>query len=276
MADDLTPTSRPTAGELPEPVLTERPGRAPAPPSRRSALYAHRFGLAYALLAVIVGLAVGGFIVLVGRATEPPGPAWSSWEPKGDGTQKIAEIAQHVSSQYELPNGASLVGVLAGSPNVQNVPIAHFAVAKDTSGRNYSILPADNSIEYQLCGFGPSCAIKSGQPTLQRGRLVHRQAVELALYTFKYTGVDKVIALLPPKRGKQPTSALFFRRDDFKPELSRPLQQTLPPRKVLTPADMNRIERARVARLTDSHFFTYSFQQAPDRTVVLVLNPLPI
>src|SRR5204863_3722632 len=69
MADDLTPTS----SQFPDPALTKRPAPPPAVPPGRSPLYAHRFGLAYALLAVVVGLAVGGFIVLVGRATEPPG-----------------------------------------------------------------------------------------------------------------------------------------------------------------------------------------------------------
>jgi hypothetical protein len=285
MADDLSVTGEPQSGqmpgsvpgELPAPTLTKRPGPAPqAPPYRQpSPLYKHRFALAYAVLAAVVGLAVGGFIVLVGRATQPAGPAWSSWEPTGDSTQKVAQIAQYVSSQYQLAGGQRIVGVLSGPPAVQNVPVGHFALAKDSSGQNYSILSASNSIEFQLCGFGPSCSIKSGSPTVQRGRLLHRQAVELALYTFKYTGVDKVIALLPPYPGKQPTTALFFQRDDLKPELSRPLRLTLPPR-TLTPADMTGREVQNVASLTDNHFFSYSFQQAPDRSVVLVLNPLQL
>jgi hypothetical protein len=288
MADDLSVTGEPAGGqlpgsvpgELPAPLLTERPEPAPEPrPAlvrQRSPLYTHRFAIAYALLAAVVGVAVGGFIVLVGRATGPSGPAWSSWKPSGDNTQKVSEIAQYVSSQYQLQRGQKLVGVLAGPPAVQNVPVGHFALAKDSSGQNYSILSASNSIEFQLCGFGPSCSIKSGSATVQRGRLLHRQAVELALYTFKYTGVDKVLTLLPPPPGKQPTTALFFQRDDLKPELSQPLRHTLAPRAALTPSDMTSLEQEHVANLTDNHFFSYTFQQAPDRSVVLVLNQLQI
>ncbi len=274
MADDLTsPGLVAGPGELPAPALTERP--APAPPPlvpQRSRLYTHRFGLAYAVLAMVVGLAVGGFIVLLGRATEPPGPQWSAWKPSDDGPQGALEIANHVSGAYKLSGGGRLVSVLAGTPNLQNVPIGHFALTKAAGG--FDVFPAGNSIEYQLCGFGPGCAIKTGKPTLERGRLLHRQALELALYTFKYVhGTDSVLALLPPKKGARPTLALFFRKKDLNSDLSKPLDLTLPPRPALTPNDLTR-DLARIAGLVRNHFFQYTFQQAQDRSLVLVLSPL--
>ncbi len=273
MADDLTsPVAVPR--ELPEPPLTERP--APAPPSlaaQRSRLYTHRFGLAYVVLAMVVGLGVGGFILLLARATDPPGPAWSAWQPSDDGPQGALEIANHVAGAYKLPDGQRLVGVLAGTPNLQNVPIGHFALTKAAGG--FDVFAAGNSIEYQLCGFGPACSIKSGKPTVERGRLLHRQAVELALYTFKYVrGTDSVLALLPPRRGARPTLALFFRKKDLNGDLSKRLGLTLPSRPALTPNDLTRQELTTIAGLTRDHFFQYTFQQAQDRSLVLVLSPL--
>jgi hypothetical protein len=167
------------------------------------------------------------------------------------------------------------VGVFAGAPNVQNVPIGHYALAKDISGTDYNVYSANKSIEYQLCGFGPSCAIAEGTPTFARARLLHRQAVELALYTFKYTDSDSVVALLPPAKGKQPTYALFYRRDDLKNALSQPLGMTLPQRSSLTPGSLDQSDINRISSLTENHLFAYTFQQAPDRTVVLVLSPIP-
>ena len=272
MADDLTPIPPPE--EPPEPPLAQRPPPPPPVAERQhGALYTHRFGLAYAALAVVVGLAVGGFIVLAGRASEGSGPAWSSWKPSEDGTDGALEIASHVSSKYRLEDGGKLVGVFAGTPNVQNVPIGHYALVKDAVTNDYSMVSADNSIEYQLCGFGQACAIKTGAPTVERGRLLHRQALELALYSFKYLDVKSVVTLLPPQKGQQATFALFFRKDDLKQELSRPLRQTLPPKPNLTPQNIGQREIERITTLTSDHLFQYTFQQAPDRTVVLVLQP---
>ena len=59
---------------------------------------------------------------------------------------------------------------------------------------------------FSLCGLGQSCAIATGKASVERGTLVRREILELALYTFKYVGgVNHVIAFMPPARGKQPT-----------------------------------------------------------------------
>ena len=52
---------------------------------------------------------------------------------------------------------------------------------------------------YNLCGLGTSCAIAAGTPSLAGELLLRREALELALYTFRYIhGVDSVVAILPP------------------------------------------------------------------------------
>ena len=62
-----------------------------------------------------------------------------------------------------------------------------------------------NTIAYNLCGIGgKNCAIGVGQPSTDRLLLLRREALELALYTFKYIGgTQNVVAILPPGRTRQ-------------------------------------------------------------------------
>jgi hypothetical protein len=273
MAEDLTPAQ---PARPPEPVesLTLR-----RPVKRRHALtggtvFPGRFALAYALVAVVIGAAVGGFIVLSDRPVDPEEKQWSAWQPQGDGNERAREIAEHVGPRYRLDTGTQLVGVIASEPTVQNIPVRYVALAHGSDVEDVSILPADDSMSFQLCGLGQRCAIREGQPSLARGRLLHREALELALYTFKYMDdVDSVVAYLPPQRGQQPTLALYFRKDDFNPALERPLEETLPTVSPLTPADVDAQEAQRIGSLTERHLYRYSFQQAPDGSAVLVLQP---
>ncbi len=51
---------------------------------------------------------------------------------------------------------------------------------------------------YQLNGLGPNGSIMGGKPSRARLKLVHREALELALYTFRYLpDVEMVVTLLP-------------------------------------------------------------------------------
>ena len=52
---------------------------------------------------------------------------------------------------------------------------------------------------YKLNGLGPNGSIKGGTPSAARLQVIHREALELALYTFRYLpDVDMVVTLLPP------------------------------------------------------------------------------
>src|SRR4029079_13658069 len=83
-----------------------------------------------------------------------------------------------------------------------------------------------------LGGGGGQCTIPEGTPTPERRRLLQRQSLELALYTYKYADCGTVITTLPPTEvpstGTQSSgTALYFRKDDFSRELDRPLARTL-------------------------------------------------
>jgi hypothetical protein len=58
-----------------------------------------------------------------------------------------------------------------------------------------------------MCGDGSDCSIKQGKPSLERGLLLYREALELALYTFHYVGgVEQVIVTIPPPPGSLATA----------------------------------------------------------------------
>jgi hypothetical protein len=156
------------------------------------------------------------------------------------------------------------------------------AIQNDPEGDtdDISIVPTDDSVMYVLCGLGERCSIREGSPSEARHRLLRREALELALYTFRYGSADSVIALLPPRPTQSgedeevPSTALFFQKNDFKRELDRPLRQTLlsaEPRQI---AQISSLEGSTIDRLTTPHLFSYEFQQAQEGSAIIILLPL--
>ena len=271
------------AGDSVTPPSSEEPLLISAPsPVRPTEPHSVRFRLAYALLAIVLGAGVGAFIVLLGRGS-PKETAWSNWEPAGSSAVQTRDIASVVSAQYRLPSGQQLVAVIprmppAVEPSTQETPISHIALAQSSTPQDIEVFNTTNSVEYVLCGVGSRggrCAIGEGKATPQRARLLHRESLELALYTFKYVdGVDSVVALQPPRQGSNPTYALFFQKDDFKEELDHPLRQTLEGASPFTTSDFPVAQQARVAQIVTPFLFRFSYQQAADLSAVLVLQPL--
>ena len=248
----------------------------------------HRFGLAYLLLAALLGAGVGLFVVFLSDHAKT-GQQWSAWKPTQGGVQRFDQIAKNVGREYALPGGRQLVGVLSSPPVVQGqstpVPLRAIAVRTGLAGEtsdDASFYGAGDAWAYVLCGFGTSCAISQGKPSVERYDLLRREALELALYTFKYNhSVQSVLAYMPPAQnanstsGDSTSSLVFLRRDDLKQALDEPLKATLtPPKTNLKPGQMSAGELARVRRLTDSRVFNFNFQQLADGTAIVVLDPI--
>jgi hypothetical protein len=225
----------------------------------------------------LVGVAIGALAaaaVLVAGGGPKPGLPWSHWKPSDHDSKKGAEqIAEHVAPAYRLPTGDQLVLVTGGPLKVADLDLpVRIAVSSSTASADAKLING-RSVMYTLCGLGPRCAIAKGKPSNVRFLLLSREALELALYSFRYLdGVKNVVALLPPKLGQKPTNALFFRRGDLKPVLDHPLPATLPsPPPTLNSLDTSP-EATLIKRLTDRNLFTYAFQQGQDLSALLVLN----
>ncbi len=249
--------------------------RGYVPPGQRD--YRHRFRLAYAALAVVFWAAVAGVALSVtGGIGGGDGPPWSAWRPQEKGLDAAREIAAHVGSRYHLAGGRQLVAVRAHTPDVLGgVPLVAVTVRGGSSG-DVVELSEGKSIVYELCGQGTKCAIDVGKPTKERARLVRREALELALYTFKYVrGVDSVITFLPPPPTKKPKlSTVFFRQSELEQELDRPLRDTLPDPVPPTPAALSPSESDTIERLTAPRWFNGQFEQLQNGAAILVLDPL--
>lgn len=272
MAEDLAPAAPAAAPPAERPLVpTER---------RHASLYRGRFALAYLVLALLAGAALAaGALLALGDNDRVSGDAtWSDWRPTGDASAYPSQIAEFVAPRYRLPSGRQLVAVLAGRPEVQNVEVSAVAIRPHPAAPNQEldVVRTDDAVMYVLCGLGPRCSIAEGKPSVDRHRLLRREALELALYTFKYVdNVSSVIALLPPPPRGGSASALFFRENDraLRPALERPLDRTFslgraPLASQIDPAEVDVIEA-----LTAPHVFTYGFQQAQDGSAILVLAP---
>jgi hypothetical protein len=236
-----------------------------------------------ALIGVVLA-AVGLGVVLALNASEQGRPdGWSSWRPTGRNELDAAkQIAEHVGVKYRLGDAEQLVAVQSSAMEVADRPVS-IALRTASVGGDIKLIDG-HGVMYTLFGLGKHGSIKGGEPSEERHLLLRREALELALYTFRYADdVDMVVTLLPPpppKAGEQdtagelpPVQALFYRPGDLQSELGVPLDTTVPP---LTPRpeqiDLGEPEAKRIDALTRSNLFKASFQQGQDASVFLVLE----
>ena len=271
---------------------------APADPARPRVHtpFRSRFGL---VLGGLLGLAIAtlaiGAAVFVGTTRDGVPEGWSGWRPTADdGEKAAAQIATHVGRQYRLADGSQIVGVEGGPLEIDalglTVPL-EIAIKTAPQGGDIDFVKGDGLL-YTLNGLGPKGAIRGGKPSPERALLLRREALELALYTFRYIeDVDLVVALLPPATivpVKQPgkkgaaasapktkqTMALFFRPGDLEPQLEIPLGATIPPQ-TPRPETLPASEARRIDALTRGNLFGFSFQQGQNQKAYLVLDRLP-
>lgn len=276
-------------------VIEAEPARpvgtaAAAPASRaeraRSSAYRLRFALVYVFLAVAAGAAVGSFVVLATRPDAAPEQRWSSFAPDGSTSAKVKQIADHVSTRYRLPSGNQLAAAWGGPPRVSggesgDIPVSAIIVRPDTTtGRaeegEYRVVQARDNVMYILCGLGQGCSIGEGNASPERLALLRREALELALYTFKHVDdVDSVTVLLPPPPDAESTPvSVFLERGDVSGFLKRPLSETLAP-KAPAVGKIAPLELERVQSATKPALYAYEYQQAQDLSALLVLAQIP-
>ena len=284
----MTPDGTPHLIELPP-----EPPRSPAEPAMKSApgpsQFRNRFGF---LLGALAGVFVAAALVLVvvvssnSDAVKDAGlePNWSAWKPADTGAADgAAEIAKHVGAEYRHPNGQQLVDVGAAE---LDLPVA----LRPATGA-ISVMDG-TGVRYTLNGLGPNGSIKGGTPSESRLKLLHREALELSLYTFRYLpDVEMVVVLLPPPPPTEaqlkaaaaaatsgtasadpiPKTAVFYRPGDLKPRLQIPLGATLPSAPP-SPDTFGGVEAETVEQLTTSNLFKWDVQAAQDNTPYLVLD----
>jgi hypothetical protein len=239
-----------------------------------------RFGFLFGALAGIALCAAGGFALLL-ATQEDDGPRlaanWSAWQPD---TSRMADgalqIAEHVGAQYKLEGGGQLVQITTTPLEIQGEEIG---VAVRPKGSAIELLEGEGLL-YILDGLGPNGTVATGAPSKKRGRLLRREALELALYSFRYLeDVTMVAVLIPqsaaqtPGEAAQQRQAIFYRPGDLLPQLQVPLSGTLSPR-TPTAASMTETESRRVDSLTFNNLFLASVRPLePDRNYLVLVEP---
>lgn len=260
------------------PASTSTPAPAPvATPHRR------HFKIFNAVLIVLALAAVTGAIaVAVGGdgAGSDETSNWSAFKPSSPNVSTGgAEIAAYVGPKYRLPGGQQMVLVTGGPLEVEGLPVRIAVRHSAAAGGSIDYLGGGGAL-YRLCGLGPKCSIANGEASKDRGLLLYREALELALYSFhELKKVDNVVVFMPPSpkaKPGDPTIALHYRRGDVAGQLARPLRATLP-NPVPTPDTIERSpDTPFVKQLTLGNVFSFSFTQAnQDTAVFLVLDPPP-
>jgi hypothetical protein len=278
---------------------------------RRSSPHAGKFRAALALL---IGLAIGAVavavVILTNGSRGGTSVPWSSWKPSDSGTAGASEIAEHIAPLYRISGTSQLavvtVAKLGSASSAAAATVSGTgAGGTGSSGLQVAVRPNPSSsavsllnghtIAYNLCGVGSSnCSIGVGTPSTNRLLLLRREALELALYTFKYVGgTDNVVAILPPghtvssctglcpkpnhKTTTKPVDiALLFLHDELRPWLSQPLGATFPePFPPTVDEVAGAPESPLVEQITARGMFNENVEQAQDGSSLIVLNPLP-
>jgi hypothetical protein len=234
---------------------------------------------------VVLGLVLLGSVAALAVYALGPGlsssSSWSSWRPPAGSLPVQANaIADHLAPDYRLATGGQLVAIVPSPPTVtagtQNVAIDAVSIrSAQTGDQSVRQLGLGKTEMYTLCGLGDHCAIASGTPSVSRGRLVRREGLEVALYTFKYVpAVESVLVFLPPVPGSTETRVLFYQRGDLATRLSSPLRDTLP---VAIPPRAEQPDTSEVAvidQLTLTHYFTSQLVELQVGGALLALTPL--
>jgi hypothetical protein len=274
--------------------------------------HSHKFRVATTALA---GIGLAAIVIAVALAASGSsggtGPKWSSWKPLDGGNQGAQDIADHIAPFYRLsgtdqldvitvmnltsPSTVSSATTTASASNGLEV-----AVRPNTFSSQISLL-SGKTVAYNLCGIGSTnCTIGIGTPSSDRLLLLRREALELALYTFKYIGgVNNVVAVLPPGRpavasrltAKPPSqngktsspllnTAVLFVKPELTPWLNQPLNSTLqefPPGAAVPQLALwhQTPEAGLVDQITARGLFSEKLVNAQDGSNLLVLDPLP-
>ena len=278
---DHAPPERPAlgAGEhewLPEPPEPAgEPVVAAAPAIPRETQHTPRFQFLLGALLAVGAVALAAAVAISLRPSTPsvdPAAGWSPWRPSAGNA--ISDIADHVSKEYRLPSQHQLVLVTPQPLTFLGLP-AQIALEQPVEkGGDISLLQG-NALTYHFCGLGSNCSIREGKATSERLLLLRREALELALYTFRYIDqVDQVVVFLPPAPGKKGAS-LLFQRDDLLPQLIRPLHASLAHRTPSVTGVESSPDASLVSKLTNE---LYATSLTPANTdpggVFLVLRPM--
>lgn len=271
--------------EPPKPAEPEQPPQLTpledAHVAQDSSGFGARFAFIYGGLAAILVASIVGLVLVARQPGPPKQPPWSTWKPQTSSTANMTkEITDHVSAQYKLsPTGDQLLAIIPSKPeitrNTKVSDVSTIAIRTSASSQNFSrIVATKGNMQLQLCGLGSECSIERGTASAARERLTRREALEIALYTFKYVpSVNALIAYMPPPPGQTPQTLLYLERANLSDQLKQPLSRTLPLTTPPLPSSSDSKESSTIDRLTLPVEYSFGYQPLSNGTDALILTP---
>jgi hypothetical protein len=243
--------------------------------------HARRFSVFTGALFAFAAIVLVGAAIIVSNSNDPEvinvDLSWSQFQPESKGPDQGArEIADFVGREYRLGSGQQLVAVTGGPLEVQGLPINIALRQSVADGGDINLLPG-NGVLYRMCGLGKDCAIDRGKASQARHLLLRREALELAMYSFRFLrDTENVVVFMPKAPKSKTTQALFFQKEDLAPLVKKPLEDTISA-PVPTPSTVKKSRGANdIDRLTMPRLYNSSLTQANEESsVFLVLDPLP-
>jgi hypothetical protein len=254
-----------------------------------------RFRWATAALFLLAAGSLVAALIMSGSTSRNAGDGstWSVWRPPDAGLAGAQEIADYIAPYYRASPADQLAIVTVVNLNNPANPLQVVVPSSGTTG-SLLPLPAGSTIVYNLCGVGASnCSIGVGKPSTARLLLLKREALELALYTFRYvSGAQTVVAVLPPghtavgctgicakpvvKPVVKPVNlAVAFDRPELRAYLSQPLRATLPEPIPPSASQMPTASEAPLVSVITAHgLFSEKTQQGQDGSTVMTLSPM--
>lgn len=196
MAEDVTPTPPRHALPAPTPQPAGTADAAPTEPeapatkptrsekARRSG-YRGRFVLVYFGLAIVVGVAIGAIVVVLGSPETHEAKPAQVFSPSITGEIGAIELATNIQRTYRGAGDTPFVDIVATRNTLQDGNLGLLRVryqviqpADASQDHDSRILAPDDAIQYSLCGSGTNCTIP-GTANQLRGALLRREALEL-------------------------------------------------------------------------------------------------
>jgi hypothetical protein len=292
-------TATATTAPAEAPVADDGPTYAPHS-ARFQFLLGALLAVGAAALALLVAVLIGGKddtnTVALRNA-----PAWSRWKPASPpGIDAAREIAKHVGQEYRQ-SGKQLSLVEGTGLEIAGLPVTIAIQHPVSQGGDVDLVDDGVGVLYRMCGVDPAgtgdCRL-AGKPSQSRALLLRREALELALYSFRYLGVSEAVVMLPPTTDQSgaattasiniqgtptdvpgPSTTLLFRRGqpDLQAALSRPLTGTLSATTPTVSGVTRAADTGLVRQITDTKAYTSKFQPTnQDVGVYLVLAPIAI
>ena len=170
--------------------------------------------------------------------------------------------------------------MIAKAPSVssasQTIPI-HYSRCAARRARATQILPvgSSDSVMFSLCGLGRRARSQPGKASVERGTLVRREILELALYTFKYVGGvetrDRVHAA--DAAATQPTYVVYLQKATCRRQLKQPLVADARARRCRCRTTISPASSGTIDRSLESRIYKFGLSQAQQGDAMLVLAP---